>query len=576
MITVHRLCRFVLPALLLAGCCLHAQTTAERMAWFQHDKLGMFIHFGPYSALAGEWKGHQTPVGDEAEWIMQRFNIPVAEYREMAHRFNPSRFDAEQCVALAKAAGMKYLVVTAKHHDGFAMYQSKVSRYNIVDWTPLKRDIVKELADACKKAGIRFCVYYSHREDWDDPDGYGNNWDYDRAKKNFAKYLEGKSKPQMRELLTNYGPLGLVWFDRGLDTPAHAQEFVDMVRKLQPQCLINGRVGNYGRELMGDYQDMNDNGMPTGGLEEYWETPQTLNTTWGYSKFDQQWKSAGNVIQRLVEIVSKGGNYLLNIGPMGDGSIPAPSVATLRKVGEWMAKNSASIYGSSACPLPDSPWGRCTVNGSTVYLHVFAWPSDAILRVPGLKTEVRSAHLLVDPAHQLKVTREHGVTSIGLPARMPDDTDAVVVLQLAGALQVEREMVTQGSDAPLSLDYLKGATSGKAVKRFNRDGKFHISKWTGTADSISWRMLVSQAGKYRVRIRYSAPSEWAGGKYEIHVGSELVNGTVQTTGEGYQYRVFDLGTISLRAGEHAVVIRPTAELSHYLMYFESIVLDPVF
>jgi len=193
-----------------------------------------------------------------------------------------------------------------------------------------------------------------------------------------------------------------------------------------------------------------------------------------------------------------------------------------------------------------------------------------------LKTEVRSAHLLVDPAHQLKVTREHGVTSIGLPARMPDDTDAVVVLQLAGALQVEREMVTQGSDAPLSLDYLKGATSGKAVKRFNRDGKFHISKWTGTADSISWRMLVSQAGKYRVRIRYSAPSEWAGGKYEIHVGSELVNGTVQTTGEGYQYRVFDLGTISLRAGEHAVVIRPTAELSHYLMYFESIVLDPVF
>jgi len=576
MITVHRLCRFVLPALLLAGCCLPAQTTAERMSWFQHDKLGMFIHFGPYSALAGEWKGHQTPVGDEAEWIMQRFNIPVAEYREMAHRFNPSRFDAEQCVALAKAAGMKYLVVTAKHHDGFAMYQSRVSRYNIVDWTPLKRDIVKELADACKKAGIRFCVYYSHREDWDDPDGYGNNWDYDRAKKNFPKYLEGKSKPQMRELLTNYGPLGLVWFDRGLDTPAHAQEFVDMVRKLQPQCLINGRVGNYGRELMGDYQDMNDNGMPTGGLEEYWETPQTLNTTWGYSKFDQQWKSAGNVIQRLVEIVSKGGNYLLNIGPMGDGSIPAPSVATLQKVGEWMSKNSASIYGSSACPLPDSPWGRCTVNGSTVYLHVFSWPSDAILRVPGLKTEVRSAHLLVDPAHPLKVSREHGVTAIGLPARMPDDTDAVVVLQLAGAVQVEREMVTQGSDAPLSLDYLKGATSGKAVKRFNRDGKFHISKWTGPRDTISWRVLVSQAGKYRVRIRYSAPSEWTGGKYEIRIGSELVNSTVQATGEGYQYRMFDLSTLILKAGEHAVTIRPTAELSHYLMYFDSIGLDPVF
>ena len=561
--------------LLLTACCLHAQTTAERMAWFQHDKLGMFIHFGPYSALAGEWKGHHTPVGDEAEWIMQRFNIPVAEYREMAHHFNPTRFNAEECVALAKAAGMKYLVVTAKHHDGFAMYQSKVSKYNIVDWTPFKRDIVKELADACKRAGIRFCVYYSHREDWDDPDGYGNNWDYDRAKKNFPKYLEQKSKPQMRELLSNYGPLGLVWFDRGLDTPAHAQEFVDMVHQLQPQCLINGRVGNYGRELMGDYQDMNDNGMPSGGLEEYWETPQTLNTTWGYSKFDQQWKSAGNVVQRLVEIVSKGGNYLLNIGPMGDGSIPAPSIATLQKVGEWMSRNSASIYGSSACPLPDSPWGRCTVNGSTVYLHVFSWPSDASLRLPGLKTEVRSAYLLVDPARKLKVSRDHGVTVVAVPTRTPDETDAVVVLQLAGPPQVERDMLTQGSDASFSLDYLKAATSGKAVKRFNRDGKFHISKWTSPGDRVAWHLLVSQPGKYRLHIRYSAPADWAGGKYEIRVGNELLSGTVQATGEGYQYKVFDLGNLNLRSGEYDVTIRPTTDLQHYLMYFESILLEPV-
>src|ERR1051325_6159449 len=228
-----------LTCLFLTACCLYAQTDRNRMAWFQHDKLGMFIHFGPYSALAGEWKGHRVPVGSEAEWIMQRFNIPVADYRELAHSFNPARFNAEQCVQLAKAAGMKYLVITAKHHDGFAMYQSKVSRYNIVEWTPLKRDIVKELAAACQKAGIRFCVYYSHREDWDHPNGYGNNWDYDRGKKNLQRYLDEKSKPQLRELLTGYGPLGLVWFDRGMDTAQHAQEFVDMVHKLQPECLIN-------------------------------------------------------------------------------------------------------------------------------------------------------------------------------------------------------------------------------------------------------------------------------------------------------------------------------------------------
>jgi alpha-L-fucosidase len=566
-----RCCALFLLVLLPAFC----QSPKERMAWFRNDKLGMFIHFGPYSALAGEWKGHKTPVGDEAEWIMQRFNIPVADYRQMAHQFNPAKFDAEQCVALARAAGMKYLVVTAKHHDGFAMYHSQVSKYNLVEWTPLKRDIVKELAGACKKAGIRFCVYYSHREDWDDPGGYGNNWDYNRSTKNFQQYLDHKSKPRLRELLTGYGPLGLVWFDRGMDTRAHAQEFVDMVHQLQPECLINGRVGNYGQELMGDYQDMNDNGMPTGGLDEYWETPQTLNTTWGYSKFDQQWKTAGNVIQRLVEIVSKGGNYLLNIGPMGDGSIPAPTVATLRKVGAWMSRNSVSIYGSSACPLPESPWGRCTVNGSTVYLHVFSWPSDQILRVPGLLNTARSARTLVD-GQKLKVAHENGVTAITLPARPTDESDSVVVLELDAAPRVAPLLTTQGSDAGFNLDYLKAANRGKAIKRFNRDGKFHISKWTGPQDTVTWHIQVSQTGTYRVRLRYSAPSEWAGGKYEVRVGDQLLTGIVQPTGEGYQYRAFDLGTVTFGAAkEYEVSIRPAADLRHDMMYFESLQLSPV-
>ena len=175
-----------------------AAAPEDRMAWFRHDKFGMFIHWGPYSNLAGEWEGHQVPVGTEAEWIMQRFNIPAAEYRQLAHQFNPMHFNAEEWVRLAQATGMKYIVVTAKHHDGFAMYRSQVSKYNIVDWTPFGRDPLMELSQACQKAGIRFCVYYSHREDWDDPDGYGNNWDYDRSKKTSIATSNTSRSPNCR------------------------------------------------------------------------------------------------------------------------------------------------------------------------------------------------------------------------------------------------------------------------------------------------------------------------------------------------------------------------------------------
>jgi alpha-L-fucosidase len=550
-------------------------TDAERIEWFQHDKLGMFIHWGPYSALAGEWKGQRIPVGNEAEWVMERFNIPVAEYREKARQFNPVQFDAEAWVALAKAAGMKYLVVTAKHHDGFAMYASKVTQYNIVDWTPFHRDPLRELADACKKAGIRFCVYYSHREDWDHPDGYGNNWDYDRSKKDFDRYLEEKSKPQLRELLSNYGPLGLVWFDRGMDTLEHTRQFVDIVRQLQPRCLINGRVGGYGRDLMGDYQDMDDNGMPSDGLQEYWETPQTLNTTWGYSRFDQQWKTPGDVIHRMVEIVSKGGNYLLNIGPMGDGTIPAPSVATLRRVGEWVRANGESIYGTSTSPLREQPWGRSTVKGDKLYLHVFSWPGDGVLRMPGLKNELRSAYALADPSRKLTLQRIDGNVAITLPVKPLDELDTVIVLQLSGPPRVDPPIITQDTESPFELDSQLAVTSGKAVKRFNRDGKFHIAKWTGPADAITWHLLVSQAGEYHVRIRYSARNESNGNRFQVTVGGQTLTGTVAETGDGYQYRTFDLGAVKLeKAGSYTVRIQPATESGRNLMFFQSLDLVP--
>ena len=269
----------------------------EDMRWWIDAKFGMFIHWGPYAVLGGEWNGQQLPVGTTAECIMQKLEIPVEDYRKIAATFNPVHFNAEEWADLAARAGIKYLVITAKHHDGFAMYHSQVSNYNIVDYTPFGRDPLDELALACKKRDIRFCFYYSHREDWEHPYAYGNYWDFETSqqdgfnydpKKPFTTYLDEKAKPQLKELLTNYGPIGLVWFDRGMFTHEQGMEFVSLVREIQPKCIINGRVGNYNLDLIGDYQNMNDNGMPPGGVEEHWETPQTLNETWGYSKFEDR------------------------------------------------------------------------------------------------------------------------------------------------------------------------------------------------------------------------------------------------------------------------------------------------
>jgi alpha-L-fucosidase len=320
---------------------------------------------------------------------------------------------------------------------------------------------------------------------------------------------------------------------------------------------------------------MNDNGIPTGGLDEYWETPQTLNTTWGYSKFDQQWKSPANVIQRLVEIVGKGGNYLLNIGPMADGTVPAPSVATLNRVGEWMRANGESIYGTSACPLGDAPWGRCTVKGSRVYLHVFSWPGDSVLRVNGLRSEARAAWLLADPRRKLGLGRDSGVITIALPATAPDPIDTVVVLDLSEAPKVDPPVLTQSSDSGFHLDYLHAVTAGKAVKRFNRDGGFHIGKWTGPGDSASWDLLVSQVGTYKATIRYAAPAGWAGVKFIVAIGKETLSGSVQTTGPEYAYGSFVLGTIRIpRAGRYTVTVHPSGATGNSLMYLQSLDLTP--
>ncbi len=316
----------------------------DSRAWFRQAKFGMMVHWGLYSLPAGEWKGQRMPfIG---EWAQSYFRIRHEEYGQLAGVFNPILFDAEAWVELAVDAGMQYLVVTSKHHDGFAMFRSKVDPYNICDASPFGRDVIGELAEACAKHGLKLGLYYSQDLDWHEPNGGGytrghtncgvmswtNDWDYpDNESKDYTQCFEGKIKPQVEEILRNYGELCLIWFDTPLTvSPEQSDELFQMVKRYQPDCLVNSRIGNG----MGDYRSWGDNQIPDETMGEgLFETPATLNDTWGYKAFDQNWKSADEVLRLKNHLNTRGINYLLNVGPDYLGRIPAPSEQILREVG---------------------------------------------------------------------------------------------------------------------------------------------------------------------------------------------------------------------------------------------------
>jgi alpha-L-fucosidase len=411
--------------------------TAQRLAWWSEARFGMFIHWGLYAQDGCFWKGQNG----KTEHMMRHLRIPLREYAKIATDFDPVKFDADQWARTAKNAGMKYLVITSKHHDGFAMWDSQASDYNIVKRTPWKRDPIKELAAATRKQGLRFGVYYSLGRDWQDPDvptkdnGYrSNTWDYpDESKKDFSKYFERKVKPQVRELLTRYAPISVLWFDTPeMITRAQSEELLALVRKLSPATIVNARVGN----RLGDFA-VKEQAIPPGGDPQPWETCMTLNGHWGYHKLDQDWKPTEKLVRNLVDIASKGGNFLLNVGPTGAGEIPAPSVERLGEVGRWMRVNGAAIYGSGPCPMAAPAYGRCTrkvadrTSLATYYLHVFDWPKDGALELPELQGRLESAVLLAS-GKRLAVRSQGPRVTLAVPAVAPDALSSTIVLRVRG------------------------------------------------------------------------------------------------------------------------------------------------
>lgn len=422
---------------------------SDRMNWFNNARFGMFIHWGLYAIPAGEWKSERARTwiekdenGNEVErswsygeWIMCQARIPSDEYELLAAQFNPVKFDAHEWVQIASLAGMKYIVFTAKHHDGFSMFDSQHTEYDIVDATPFGRDVLKELADACQQAGIRLGVYYSN-VDWHHPHfpprysmqkGFHGNPNPEADIDRYADFMHA----QIEEILTNYGPVSILWFDSGggfrkqsIPTLLRAPELVEKIRVLQPETLINNRL-----KYAADYGTPEQK-IPDHKTSATFEAAFTLNDHWGYNQFDDNWKSPEEVIRKLVEVSSKGGNLLLNVGPKADGTFPPESVEVLAKIGEWLEVNGQSIYGSGPSPLDTVPaWGFVTSKPGHLYLHVLDWSQSGELVLPEILLPLKGAQLLSDPQVVFPIEKQVDGWRIVVPVDPPDPLNTVIAVE---------------------------------------------------------------------------------------------------------------------------------------------------
>ncbi len=534
-----------------------------RLAWWREARFGLFIHWGVYSVPAGEWNG--KPVWGGGEWIMNCGQIPVADYQKLPAQFDPEKFNADDWVKAARDAGMKYIVITAKHHDGFAMFKSAASSFNIVDATPFHRDPLAELATACRKYGLKLGFYYSQAQDWNHPGGSAipvnsrktEHWD-PAQDGSMDDYLATVAVPQVREILSNYGEFpAVLWWDTPKDmTPERAAKLYEVVKQLRPNIIMNNRLGgNY----PGDSETPEQTIPATGFPGRDWETCMTMNDTWGYKRDDNHWKSTETLIHNLVDIASKGGNYLLNVGPTSEGLIPEPSLERLQAIGAWMRVNHAAIYDTTASPFKKLPWGRCTKrvagNKTTLYLHVFTWPADGRLLVPGLHNAVKSARLLADDTKLAFTPVPDGVL-ITVPATAPDPISSTIVLKIQGLPEVTSIPILPESDGTVRLTARDADLHG-ALNYESGGGKDNIGFWTNPSDTASWNFRLTQAGKFTVLADLATQGS---GQFDLLVNGQTLHGTAPNTGEYTRFQTIPLtGTLTFPAtGDYTLTVRPVA------------------
>tara|TARA_B110000208_G_scaffold170579_1_gene212251 strand:+ start:64153 stop:66012 length:1860 start_codon:yes stop_codon:yes gene_type:complete len=464
---------------------------------WQQMKFGLFIHWGVYSIPAGVWKGKQ--VEKLGEQIMRHADISIPEYEAIAKQFNPVNFDANAIVKMAKDAGMKYVILTSKHHDGFSMFKSEASDYNIVDYTPYKKDILKELAEACKNNGLKLGLYYS-TPDWhfNGPDPERNPVDgkYSVFGK-VSKENENFQVAQLKELLTNYGEIMELFFDMGEPTFAQSKRFKEVVKELQPNCLINGRVMNN----QGDFITMPDNHLPDVPIYDIaWETPGTFYHTWGY----KSWVKGGPLqrqikkqIRNLSKITCMGGNYLLNIGPKSDGTVVAYEQDVLKGIGTWTKIHKEAIFNTEVNPFKKLPWGYSSVRTTTkqLYLHVFDWPKSGELIIPGLQNKIKDSYHLSDPNKKsLSVNKKGFDKIITIGETATNKNLSVVVIEYEGELSIVDPVITPIKNGTILL---KDET---AIKH----GKYGMLSYRSIIkdDTRTWDVFIEDTGTYEVQLIY--------------------------------------------------------------------------
>ncbi len=404
--------------------------TDPKMQWWKDAKFGMFIHWGIYAQAAGKWENKTT----YGEWLMHQAKVPRATYAGLAKQFNPTQFNAEEWVKLAKAAGQKYMVFTTKHHDGFAMYKTAASKYNVVDATPFKRDVVKELADACRKYDMKLGFYYSQAQDWYHPGGAvsgGKEWDSTHLG-SMMQYIDSIALPQVKEILKNYGDVAVLWWDTPSNMTKEMCQKLANELKAYPNLISNNRLG---AGMGGDLETPEQFIPATGFPGRNWEVCMTMNGHWGYNAFDDRWKSTKDLLQKLIDIVSKGGNFLLNVGPNQYGVIPEVCQQNLREIGDWLQLNGESIYGTTGSPFPYLSFGRATRKGQTIYLHVFDYPKNGQITVP-LDNKISKAYLLADKKTPLHITKGKGNSTIAIPPYAPDRVASVIAVEFEGEPKV--------------------------------------------------------------------------------------------------------------------------------------------